>query len=160
MNNSLITAELLKPGGVAAVLKHARTGANLRGNELARRAGWRASKVSKLEHGQQMPTADDLHTWLSICGLTGQAIRETVAKLDEVRHAYPDLQRLHRQVVKSQPAGSVTIMHPAYVRGYADAFRAIQEHFDEFLSACITPAAPENGNTTERAHSDRSNVAA
>jgi hypothetical protein len=30
---------------------------------LASTAGWDASKVSKIEHGKQLPSADDLTVW-------------------------------------------------------------------------------------------------
>jgi transcriptional regulator with XRE-family HTH domain len=31
--------------------------------DLARRAGWPRSKVSKIEHARQTPTADDIRVW-------------------------------------------------------------------------------------------------
>ncbi|MBB1244166.1 helix-turn-helix transcriptional regulator [Streptomyces durbertensis] len=40
----------------------------LTGTALARRLGWANSKVSKLEHGQQTATADDLRRWAEACG--------------------------------------------------------------------------------------------
>jgi transcriptional regulator with XRE-family HTH domain len=48
---------------LGARLRELRTDAELSGKDLAARLGWPASKVSKLEHGRQTPTADDLRVF-------------------------------------------------------------------------------------------------
>lgn len=76
MENPYLKAELLKPGGVASRLAEARNGANLSGKALAHRTGFQASKISKLELGNQVPSAEDVHVWLKACGaaLTGEQV--------------------------------------------------------------------------------------
>ena len=45
-----------------------RRAAGLASGDLARRLGWPASKVSKLQNGQQMPTVADIAAWAAGCG--------------------------------------------------------------------------------------------
>ncbi|WP_433574205.1 helix-turn-helix domain-containing protein [Nocardia brasiliensis] len=47
-------------------LRDLRKAAGLSGVQLARRAGWVSSKVSKIERGQQTPSADDLAVWCEV----------------------------------------------------------------------------------------------
>jgi hypothetical protein len=49
------------------------------GSEMARRTGWVQPKVSRLETGAQLPTEDDLRTWMQH---TGASIEQTEALLD------------------------------------------------------------------------------
>jgi transcriptional regulator with XRE-family HTH domain len=60
--------ELKRPGGLAERLYSMRRAAGLASGDLARRLGWPASKVSKLQNGQQMPTVADITAWAAICG--------------------------------------------------------------------------------------------
>jgi transcriptional regulator with XRE-family HTH domain len=60
--------ELKRPGGLAEHLYRIRKAAGLATGELARRLGWPASKVSKLQNGQQMPTVADITVWAAECG--------------------------------------------------------------------------------------------
>ncbi|WP_338036331.1 helix-turn-helix domain-containing protein [Nocardiopsis kunsanensis] len=49
-------------------LRELREGAGLSGRELAARAGRHPSKVSRLEHGKQTASTEDLHSWALLCG--------------------------------------------------------------------------------------------
>ncbi|RNL85826.1 Scr1 family TA system antitoxin-like transcriptional regulator [Halostreptopolyspora alba] len=49
-------------------LRELRTEAGLSGRELAHRIGWPPSKISKLEHGNQTASSDDLTAWAKGCG--------------------------------------------------------------------------------------------
>ncbi|WP_435108743.1 helix-turn-helix domain-containing protein [Nocardiopsis synnemataformans] len=49
-------------------LRELRDEAGLSGRELASRAGWHPSKVSRLEHGKQTANTDDLRSWALLCG--------------------------------------------------------------------------------------------
>lgn len=60
--------ELIRPGGLAERLYSMRRAAGLASGDLARRLGWPASKVSKLQNGQQMPTVADITAWAAGCG--------------------------------------------------------------------------------------------
>ena len=65
--------QLKRPGGLAERLYSMRQAAGLPTGELARRLGWPASKVSKLQNGQQIPTAPDIAVWAQECGQPGDA---------------------------------------------------------------------------------------
>lgn len=63
------TSERLKqPGGLAERLYGLRRAAGLTGARLAADLGWAPSKVSKIENGNQTPTADDIRAWAAECG--------------------------------------------------------------------------------------------
>ncbi|GAA1448920.1 helix-turn-helix transcriptional regulator [Nocardiopsis tropica] len=53
---------------LGARLRELRGEAGLSGRTLATRAGWHPSKVSRLEHGRQTASAEDLRLWASVCG--------------------------------------------------------------------------------------------
>ncbi|ATL65048.1 helix-turn-helix domain-containing protein [Nocardia terpenica] len=61
---------------LGARLRGLRVAARLRGYQLAEQAGWHPAKVSRIEHGAQAISEDDLATW---CRITGAEL------------AYPDL---------------------------------------------------------------------
>lgn len=44
-------------------LREIRTAAGLTQRDLARLAGWHSSKASRIEHGKQMPSEDDIKQW-------------------------------------------------------------------------------------------------
>ncbi|WKU45297.1 helix-turn-helix transcriptional regulator [Streptomyces sp. VNUA116] len=48
---------------LGARLRELRTEAGLNGKDMAARLGWQRSKVSRLEHGKQTATAEDLTAW-------------------------------------------------------------------------------------------------
>ena len=62
------TERLKQPGGLAERLYGARRAAGLTGARLAADLGWAPSKVSKIENGNQTPTADDIRAWTAVCG--------------------------------------------------------------------------------------------
>ncbi|WP_330229990.1 helix-turn-helix transcriptional regulator [Nocardia sp. NBC_00508] len=67
-------------------LREFRKAACLSGVDLARQAGWVPSKVSKIERGQQTPTASDLATWCEItdCALALPDLLATLTNLESM----------------------------------------------------------------------------
>ncbi|MBV2154113.1 helix-turn-helix transcriptional regulator [Kitasatospora sp. SUK 42] len=53
---------------LGARLRELRTDAGVNGRDLAARLDWPASKVSKLEHGKQAPTPEELQAWAEAVG--------------------------------------------------------------------------------------------
>lgn len=53
---------------LGARLRELRTEAGLEGKDLAAKAGWQPSKVSRLQNGKQTPSAADLTSWAQACG--------------------------------------------------------------------------------------------
>jgi transcriptional regulator with XRE-family HTH domain len=64
---------LTRPGGLAPRLRTLRNLADLTGEELASRAGWDRTKVSKIENGRTMPTEADIRAWTEVTGQPEQA---------------------------------------------------------------------------------------
>ncbi|MEC3994035.1 helix-turn-helix transcriptional regulator [Actinacidiphila sp. DG2A-62] len=58
---------------LAARLRDLRLDAELTVRELAVRAGWSHSKVSRIETGRTAPSPQDLRAWAEACGVPGQA---------------------------------------------------------------------------------------
>ena len=71
-------------------LRALRREAGLNGKELATRLAWMASKVSKLELGQQTPTAADLSAWAEAVGRpeAAQALAGELATLESFYREY------------------------------------------------------------------------
>ncbi|MBN9735532.1 MULTISPECIES: helix-turn-helix transcriptional regulator [unclassified Pseudonocardia] len=76
-------------------LRELRAGPFRSGSELARHLGWQQSKVSRIEHGRQLPTRSDLDRWARAAGAD-----------DEARAALHDLlDRAHVSTVSNAAAG-------------------------------------------------------
>lgn len=79
----------------AARLRELRTEAGLTGRDLAVAAGWQPSKVSRIEHGRQPPSAADVEVWCRLCGVAGQ-LADLLASLHNVEGLYVEWRRLER----------------------------------------------------------------
>ncbi|GAA2457298.1 helix-turn-helix transcriptional regulator [Streptomyces pulveraceus] len=80
-------------------LKELRRDINISAVELARRCGWHKTKVSKIEHGTQVPTEDDIRRWATACAAEGK-IPELVAVRCEIELMWTDYKRWHRPGMK------------------------------------------------------------
>ena len=63
-----VNERLKQPGGLAERLYGLRRDAGLTQVELAAGLGWPATKISKIENGNQPPSAEDIRTWAARCG--------------------------------------------------------------------------------------------
>jgi transcriptional regulator with XRE-family HTH domain len=73
-------------------LRDLRKDANLTGAELASRARWGGSKVSKIEHGRQTPSEDDIRDWCRHTGATDQAA-DLIATVRNIESMYLEWRR-------------------------------------------------------------------
>jgi transcriptional regulator with XRE-family HTH domain len=80
---------------LAARLREIRLDADLTAIDLARRAGWQRSKVSKIEHARQVPTVSDITAWCEHVGASGQ-VADLVATLHAVEGMWVEWRRLER----------------------------------------------------------------
>lgn len=80
-------------------LRSLRRGTGMTGADFAIRAGWPASKVSKLELGHQIPTPADISTW---CAQTGSERAE--------RDLQADLANLEAMVADSRRAARASLV--------------------------------------------------
>ena len=68
--------------------------------ELATRAGWSHSKVSRIENTRTAPAPEDMRAWAAACGAEGQT-EELVAALRAVEGMWIEWQRMERTGLKA-----------------------------------------------------------
>jgi transcriptional regulator with XRE-family HTH domain len=74
-------------------LRDIRKDAGLTGRQLATLAGWHSSKVSKIEHGKQTPSEDDIRTWCRHTGTSNQ-VADLVATVRNIEAMYIEWRRM------------------------------------------------------------------
>lgn len=104
-------------------LRELREQAGLSGRELGARAGWHPSKVSRLEHGKQTASTEDLRAWTRWCG-RDDAFGGLVAQLRSLETHYASWRR------------QLTAGHGARQKAYAP-LDARTEAFRVFEAACV-----------------------
>jgi len=87
---------LTQPGGIAEQLIRLRETAGLTGKDLATAVGWAPSKVSRIEHGKQTPTAADIDTWVRACNANAATEQELLHLLEDVQITHRDWRRRMR----------------------------------------------------------------
>ncbi len=94
--------------GFGSRLRRLRQDAELSGKQLAERLGWPASKVSRLEHGRQTASVEDVGAWASAVGAAEPVREELVADLRSLRVEYATWRRqLRAGFAPRQRAGRV-----------------------------------------------------
>jgi transcriptional regulator with XRE-family HTH domain len=76
-------------------LHEIRKDARLTARELASRAGWHESKVSKIQSGSRPPSTDDIRAWAAICGVPAQA-DDLIAAAHGIEGMYVEWRRAAR----------------------------------------------------------------
>jgi transcriptional regulator with XRE-family HTH domain len=74
-------------------LRGIREDTGLTQRDLAARLEWHSSKLSKIEHGKQMPTAADITSWCVACNAQG-LISELVAQQRAVHEMFTEWRRM------------------------------------------------------------------
>jgi len=77
---------------LGARLREIRQDANLTGRALASRCGWHFTKVSKVEHGTQNPSEDDLRAWCHACD-AGDQVPDLIATVRAIESMYLEWRR-------------------------------------------------------------------
>ena len=89
---------------LGARLREIRQEANLTGRALAIRCGWHFTKVSKVEHGTQNPSEDDLRAWCDACHAEDQ-VPDLIATVRTIETMYLEWRRsLHLGMKHGQKA--------------------------------------------------------
>lgn len=78
---------------LGARLRGLRVAARLRGYQLAERAGWHPAKVSRIEHGAQAMSEDDLAVWCRITGSEDE-LPDLLATLRNISAAWMEWRRI------------------------------------------------------------------
>jgi transcriptional regulator with XRE-family HTH domain len=84
---------------LGARLREIRLDARLTGRDLGQLAGWHSSKISKIEHGRQTPSAEDIEGWCRFAGASDQAA-DLVASLRAVEGMFVEWHRMERTGLK------------------------------------------------------------
>lgn len=93
---------------LGARLREIRAEAKLTGRALAVVCEWHFTKVSKLEHGTQVPSEDDIRAWCRACGAEAQ-ILDLVATVRTIESMYREWQRHLRAGLKRAQTSSVPL---------------------------------------------------
>lgn len=96
---------------LGARLRDIRRDANLTARALAAHCDWHFTKVSKLEHGTQNPSEDDLRAWCNACQ-AGDQLADLIASARAIESMYVEWRRaLHSGMSHGQKA-----RYPLYER--------------------------------------------
>ncbi|PSK96195.1 helix-turn-helix protein [Murinocardiopsis flavida] len=102
----------------AGRLRELRKDAGLTGRGLATATGLRPAKISRIEHGRQNPTEDDIRTWAKACTAAPQ-IPELIAAHREVEQLWTEHRRnLRAGMVHVQGRGTDVYTQTRLLRVY------------------------------------------
>lgn len=104
MTNSLDQAK----EALGARLRELRLDAGLSGTELANRAGWHQTKVSKIEYGKTKPTVDDVREWCAHTGSVDQ-VPDLIATLRNIEAAWLEWRRVLGTGTKRRQQASIKL---------------------------------------------------
>jgi transcriptional regulator with XRE-family HTH domain len=93
-------------------LRDIRRDAGLSGTQLARLGGWQSSKVSKIEHGRQTPSEEDLYAWCEYCRATGQ-LPDLIAAVRSIETQFAEWRRIMRGGTRRRQQASATAYEKA-----------------------------------------------
>src|SRR5437762_10326 len=96
---------------LGARLREIRKEANLTGRALAALVGWHFTKISKLEHGDQNPSEEDIRVWCRACRAEGQEA-DLIATVRHIETMYIEWRRRVRTRLKHSQVVSL----PRYER--------------------------------------------
>ncbi len=132
---------LTQPDGLGTRLRALRVQAGLSGKDLADANGWAQSKVSRIENGKQIPSAEDITAWCCACN-ADTAVTELLRKRDEARVAHVSFRsRMARGQAKVQQTyndlvrDAVLIRHfeTVYVPGLLQTREYARRVFEEMI---------------------------
>jgi transcriptional regulator with XRE-family HTH domain len=120
---------------LGARLREIRTDANLTGRALAAVCEWHFTKVSKIEHGTQAPSEQDIRAWCCACGAEGQ-IPDLIATVRAIESMYIEWQRHLRAGLKRPQTSSVPLYERTKLfRGYENTVIPGLFHTAEYAAA-------------------------
>ena len=106
-------------------LRDIRRDAGLSGIELAQLSGWLSSKVSKIEHGKQTPSEEDLRVWCEHCRALDE-LPDLIAAVRSIETQFAEWRRIMRSGTRRRQQASAAayerarlfrIYEPAVVPG-------------------------------------------
>jgi transcriptional regulator with XRE-family HTH domain len=89
-------------------LRDIRRDAHLSGTELARLSGWQPSKVTKIEHGRQTPSEDDLRVWCEHCRALAE-LPDLIAAVRSIETQFAEWRRIIRGGIRRRQEASAAV---------------------------------------------------
>jgi transcriptional regulator with XRE-family HTH domain len=89
-------------------LRDIRRDAGLSGTELARLSGWQPSKITKIEHGRQTPSEDDLRAWSQHCHASAE-LPDLIASVRSIETQFAEWRRIIRGGIRRRQEASAAV---------------------------------------------------
>jgi hypothetical protein len=120
---------------LGARLREIRAEADLTGRALASACEWHFTKISKLEHGTQAPSEQDIRAWCRACAAEDH-IPDLIATVRAIESMYIEWQRHMRAGLKHSQTSSVSLYERTKLfRGYENTVIPGLFHTAEYTAA-------------------------
>jgi transcriptional regulator with XRE-family HTH domain len=124
-------------------LRALREDAGLTGTALAARLGWPNSKVSKIEHGRQTATVDDVRAWVGAVGGSAEVLADLLTDLRSMRLEYRSWARMVRRGVAARqravaPLDASTTLLRAFEPAVVPGLLQTAEYARHVLESVVT----------------------
>lgn len=93
-------------------LRDIRRDAGLSGTGLARLSGWQPSKITKIEHGRQTPSEEDLRVWCERCHALAE-LPDLIAAVRSIETQFAEWRRIIRGGIKRRQQASAAVYERA-----------------------------------------------
>jgi transcriptional regulator with XRE-family HTH domain len=93
-------------------LRDIRRDAGLTGTQLARLTGWQPSKITKIEHGRQTPSEEDLRVWCEHCNAPAE-LPDLVAAVRGIETQFAEWRRIMRSGTRRRQEASAAVYERA-----------------------------------------------
>jgi transcriptional regulator with XRE-family HTH domain len=93
-------------------LRDIRRDAGLSGTDLARLSGWQPSKITKIEHGRQTPSEEDLRAWCEYCRAPAE-LPDLIAAVRSIETQFAEWRRIIRGGVRRRQQASAAVYERA-----------------------------------------------
>ena len=93
-------------------LRDIRRDADLSGTELARLSGWQPSKITKIEHGRQTPSEEDLRIWCEHCQAPAE-LPDLIAAVRSIETQFAEWRRIIRGGIRRRQQASAAVYERA-----------------------------------------------
>jgi transcriptional regulator with XRE-family HTH domain len=115
---------LTGPDGLGTRLRGLRVQAGLSGKDFADANNWAQSKVSRIENGKQMPSAEDIEAWCRTSRADAETVQELLRKRDEARivQATTFRARMARGQAKVQQTYNDLVRNASVIRHFETVF--------------------------------------
>lgn len=147
---------------LAEALRDARSSAGVSGRTMAADLGWSQPKISRSEHGLNVPGTEDIRRWLTYCAVSDQQKSEILDLADEVATEVVTNRELNRaghaaqqreRIAHDAEADTIRIYQPEVVPGLLQT-----SEYARRLLLDIGSATPETVSDSVAARAERQSI--